>query len=521
MNIDATRLPEDHDALKAMIIEFAKNEASYQKRIEHLEERIRLLTNEIFGRKSEKHVPEPDQNQLSLFAQAEPEPEPIIEEVTVPEHTRKKRGRKPLPKDLPVKEVIHDIAEDEKTCGCGAHMTRCGEEVSQKLDIIPAKMEVIRHIRYKYACKSCQGVEDDGPTIRIAPVPPQLIPKGIATPGLVAHILVSKFEDALPFYRQEKIFDRLGVEIPRATMCGWAIKVADQCKVLLQMIGNGIRSGPLINIDETPFQVMKEQGRANTTKSHMWVFRGGPPGKIAVLYLYHPTRSGSVPGQFLKDYQGYVQTDAYKGYDGLEKFPGIALVGCWAHVRRKFMEVIKAAGKGKTGHAKTVLDTIGRLYAIEKFGRKSDFTPEQMVELRRERSLPILDELYENLNWLSGQTPPKGLLGKAVNYALNNWPVLVRYVENGHITPDNNAAENALRPFVLGRKNWLFNGHPRGAEASATFYSLIESAKANGLKPYFYLRYLFERLPLAKTEEDYRSLLPQNLTPEDIALPAA
>ena len=295
MNIDATTLPEDHDALKAMIIEFAKNEASYQKRIEHLEERIRLLTNEIFGRKSEKHVPEPDQNQLSLFAQAEPEPEPIIEEVTVPEHTRKKRGRKPLPKDLPVKEVIHDIAEDEKTCGCGAHMTRCGEEVSQKLDIIPAKMEVIRHIRYKYACKSCQGVEDDGPTIRIAPVPPHLIPKGIATPGLVAHILVSKFEDALPFYRQEKIFDRLGVEIPRATMCGWAIKVADQCKVLLQMIGNGIRSGPLINIDETPFQVMNEQGRANTTKSHMWVFRGGPPGKIAVLHLYHPTRSGDVP----------------------------------------------------------------------------------------------------------------------------------------------------------------------------------------------------------------------------------
>ena len=184
------------------------------------------------------------------------------------------------------------------------------------------------------------------------------------------------------------------------------------------------------------------------------------------------------------------------------------------------MEVVKAAGKGKTGHAQTVLDDIGRLYAIEKLGRKSDFTPEQMVELRRERSAPIIEELYDYLNRLCGQTPPKGLLGKAVNYALNNWPVLVRYLENGHITPDNNAAENAIRPFVVGRKNFLFSGHPKGAAASATLYSLIETAKANGLKSYFYLRYLLERLPLAETEEDYRKLLPMNLTPEQIALPA-
>ena len=525
MNLDATTLPDDPDALKEMIFSLAESHAeqerSFQQRIELLEERIRLLTNEIFGRKSEKQPPEPDQTQLNLFGQAEPEPAPVEEEITVPAHTRKKRGRKTLPKDFPVKEVVHDIDEDEKLCGCGTQMTRCGEETAEKLDIIPAKMEVIRHIRYKYACKQCEGVEDDGPTVKIAPVPPQIIPKGIATPGLLAHILVSKFEDALPFYRQEKIFDRLNVDLGRATMCGWAVKVAVQCEVLLKMIGEEIRSGPLINIDETPFQVMNEQGRANTTKSYMWVFRGGPPGKIAVIYQYHPTRAGNVPGEFLKGYQGYIQTDAYKGYDALEKLPGVYLVGCWAHVRRKFMEVVKAAGKGKTGHAQTVLDYIGRLYAIEKFGRKSDFTPEQMVALRQERSAPIIEELYDYLNGLSGQTPPKGLLGKAVNYALNNWPVLVRYLENGHITPDNNAAENAIRPFVLGRKNFLFSGHPKGAAASATLYSLIETAKANNLKPYFYLRYLFEHLPLAETEEDYRKLLPMNLTPEQIALPAA
>jgi len=277
----------------------------------------------------------------------------------------------------------------------------------------------------------------------------------------------------------------------------------------------------LINIDETPLQVLNEEGRADTTKSYMWLFRGGPSGKPGVRYQYHPTRSGKVPVEFLKEYQGYAQTDAYRGYDALEKLPGIYLVGCWAHVRRKFTEVVKASGKGKKGHAQKVLDYIGRLYAIEKSGRKNDFTPDQMVELRQEQSAPILEELYDYLNWLSGQTPPKGLLGKAVNYALANWPVLVRYLEDGHITPDNNAAENALRPFVVGRKNFLFSGHPNGATATVALYSLVETARANGLKPYYYMRYLFEQLPLAETEEDYRNLLPQHLWPDQIALPAA
>jgi transposase len=520
MDIDTARLPNDPDALKAMIMAFAEKEKSFQKRIEDLEEYIRLLKNEIFGRKSEKR-PEPDQKQLTLFGNKEPEEEPAEEKITVYEHTRKKRGRKPLPKHLPVREVICDIDENEKICGCGEPLSRCGQETSEKLEYIPAKMEIIRYVRYKYACRNCEGTEDEGATVKIAENPPLIIPKGIATPGLLAHILVSKFEDALPFYRQEKIFARQGVELGRATMCGWAVKVAKQCEPLLGLLEKEIRSGPLINADETTLQVMNEPGRANTTKSYMWVFRGGLPGKTGVMYQYHPTRSGKVAGGFLKNYRGYVQTDAYSGYDALEKMPHISLVGCWAHVRRKFTEVIKAAGKGKKGHAQKVLDLIGSLYAIEKSGRKNQYSPEQMVELRREKSLPVLEELYDYLSWLSGQTPPKGLLGKAVNYALKNWPVLVRYLEDGHITPDNNAAENALRPFVIGRKNWLFNGHPKGAAASAALYSLIETAKANGLKPYFYLKHLFEKLPLAETEDDYRNLLPQNLLPDQVALPAA
>jgi transposase len=518
MNLDISTLPENTSDLKKLISDLADSHTNLEEKNQFLEERIRLLQNELFGRKSEKQkFPEKDQLQLCLFDEPElPEPEKVAT-ITVPAHTRKKNGRKPLPKDLPRIDVIHDIDESEKICACGCQLSRIGQEESEKLDIIPAKMQVIHHIRYKYACKNCEGVEDDGPTVKIAPLPVQFIPKGIATPGLVAQILISKYEDALPFYRQEKIFDRLGVDIPRSSMCGWSIKAAEHCKPVLELLHRKILSGPLVNIDETPVQVMKEPGRSNTSKSYMWVFRGGPPDKPVLIYQYHPTRSGQVPNLFLKDYAGYIQTDAYTGYDALGRRPGIYHVGCWAHARRKFMEVVKAgSGKGKKGHAETALEHIRKLYAVEKIARKDQLTPDQIVELRQEKSKPVLEELEKWLNALSGQTPPKGLLGKAVNYTLKNWPLLVRYLEKGYITPDNNAAENAIRPFVVGRKNWLFSGHPNGASASSGLYSLIETAKACGLKPYDYLRYLFDNIPFAKNETDYEKILPQNLTPAQI-----
>jgi transposase len=523
MNLDFATLPEDTAALKDMIVFLAeahtdleKQNQNSQLKIASLEERIRLLQNELFGRKSEKHIsPERDPQQLYLFDEPEVQPEKA-ETITVPAHTRKKTGRKPLPKDLPRVDVIHDIEESEKVCACGCALTRIGEDVSEKLDIIPAKIQVIRHIRPKYACKNCEGVEGDGSTVKIASAPVQFISKGIATPGLVAQTLVAKFEDACPFYRQEKIFARLGVDIPRSNMCGWAVKAAEHCQPIMELLHRKILSGPLVNIDETPVQVMQEPGRENTTKSYMWVFRGGPPDKPALIYQYHPTRSGLVPGEFLKDYQGDIQTDAYSGYDALGRRPGIFHSKCWAHVRRKFMEVVKAGSGGKKGNAELALEYIRRLYAIEKTARMEGLTPDQIVELRQEKSKPILEEFRIWLTRLSSQTPPKGLLGKAVEYALKNWPHLIRYLENGHVPMDNNAAENAIRPFVVGRKNWLFSGHPTGARASSCLYSLIETAKACGLKPYDYLRYLFDNIPFAKTEAEYEALLPQNLTPAQI-----
>jgi transposase len=421
-----------------------------------------------------------------------------------------------LPKDLPRVDVIHDLTEEEKICGCGDRCDLVGKEVTEKLDIIPAKVRVFRHIRFKYACKSCEGVEDDGPTVKIAPPPIQLIPKSIGTEGLIAHVIISKFADALPLYRQEKMFDRMGVDLSRSTMSNWVVTVAEACQPLLMLMEKQIRSGPLINADETPLQVMKEPGRSNTSKSYMWVYTGGDPDHPIRLYQYHPTRSGTVALEFLKDYQGYVQSDAFSGYDHLDKTGTICLLGCWAHVRRKFMDVVKAKKKirSKT-NPKSLADEavamIRELYQIEKYARVKELNPDEIHALRQERSEPILKQFKAWLDEKQPITPPKGLLGKAIEYALNNWPKLMVYIEDGRLQIDNNIAENAIRPFVVGRKNWLFAGHPRGADASAAFFSLIETAKANGLEPYSYLRYLFENLPLAENDADFRRLLPQRV----------
>ncbi len=512
MNLE---LPDDSQSLKQII-------SSQQQQIDYLQEMVRLLKNELFGRKSES-LPALGRNQMPLFETDAPvEPVSDDDEIVVPSHTRKKRGRKPLPESLPRVEVLHDIPEEEKRCACGAQMSRIGEDTCEKLDYIPAKIQVVRHIRPKYACKQCEGVEDDGPTVKIAPPPVQMIPKSNATEGLLAHIAVSKFADALPLHRQQKIFSRLDVDISKSTMANWMIQAAGCCQPIIELLQQEIRSGPVINIDESPFQVLKEPGRSDTAKSYMWVFCGGPLDAPAVLYQYHPTRSGKVVYDMLNDYLGYVQSDGYSGYDQLSHKEGIIHLGCLIHARRKFIEVNKgrkARGKQKTakGLADEALDYIGALYGIERYARENAFSHEQILELRQEKSKPILERFKTWLDTYHLKVPPKSLLGKAIQYTLNQWEKLVVFIEAGFLKPDNNLAENAIRPFVLGRKNWLFSGAPRGADASAIFFSLIETAKANGLEPYAYLRYLFANLPLAKTVEDHQALLPKNLDKDTLA----
>lgn len=518
MRIHADALPDDQALLQKMLIEF---QAFYDRETSILLDQIRLLRAQLYGRKSEK-LPRPDGPQpqfLPFFDMPEPEHvEPAEEETQIPAHTRKKGGRKPLPDNLPRVECVHDL--DDKTCPCGRELTRIGEEVSEQLDIIPAQARVIRHIRPKYACRSCEGLEDNGPTVKIAPVPPQIIPKSIVTPGLLAHILTGKFVDHAPFYRQEGQFKRIGVDISRTSMCSWAMRAAEACQPLLNLLQEEVLDGFLVQADETTVQVLDEPGRSPTSKSYMWLFRRGDPDRPIVVYQYHPTRAGKVAAEFLRGFKGYVQTDGYSGYDFLDQRPGIRHLGCWAHARRKFKDAARAQGRNhKDGNADAALRYIIRLYQLEREAARNKATPEEKYRMRQEQAKPILEEFRLWLSKISGQVVPKSLLGKAVAYTLRQWPRLMVYIENGRLSMDNNMAENAVRPFVLGRKNWLFSGTPEGAEASALLYSLIETAKANRLEPYAYLRHIFEHLPSAASLEDYEALLPWNLTPEKIAVP--
>jgi len=506
------------DEVKEIALNLFEQNRLYESENKVLQEQLRNLQDKLFGRRSEKNTW--DDNQLSLFDMPEPEQPLLNEEVTIEKDTRKKPGRKPLPDNLPRVEVIHDLTDEEKQCACGCTKERIGKEVSEQLEYIPAKIQVIKNIRYKYACKNCEGFEDEGPSVSIARMPEQIIPKSIATPGLLAHILTAKFADALPLYRQEKQFSRMGIDLGRATMCNWGMKVADASEILIKIMIKDILKGPIINIDETTLKVIREKRKS---KSYMWVFKGGPPDKPIIMFQYHPTRSGDAASSFLGKYKGIVQTDGYNGYDFLDNRTDIIHVGCWVHARRKFKEVSKAAGNktNLSSNAGTALKYISRLYKIEKEAKQAKLTTEQLYEERQSKAVPLLKEFKKWLDARVEKVPPKSLLGKAIHYTLNQWHRLENYTENGIIPPDNNAVENAIRPFVVGRKNWLFSNTPNGAHASAVIYSLVETAKACGHDPYWYLKYLFEHLPEAMTEEEHKVLLPYNLDPKMTEKPSS
>ena len=454
MEINVTTLPDTPHDLKEIIIglqgQIADLHEAHDKQTGILLEQIRHLRAQLFGRKSEKIQGGPQT--LPLFDMPEPAEEDEAEEkIDVPAHARRKRGRKPLPEALPRVEVVHDIDDADKICACGCELTRIGEEVSEQLDIIPAKMQVIRHIRPKYACKKCEGVEDDGPTVKIAPVPSRIIPRSIATPGLIAHILTAKFVDHTPFYRQEKQLNRLGVEISRTSMCSWSMQTASVCRPILNLFIDEVLSGFLIQADETTLQVLLEPGRDPTAKSYMWVFRRGDLDRPVLIYQYHPTRGGDVAKEFLRDFEGCVQTDGYSGYNFLNHDEKIRHIGCWAHARRKFMDVVKAQGKNsKSRSGGKALSYIRKLYKIEKEAREKDLSPDEVYQLRQKDSRPILDDFKEWLLRRSVQVPGKGLLGIAISYTLNQWDRLVGYLEDGRFDPLTTTWPRT--PYVL---SWL------------------------------------------------------------------
>ena len=519
------------EELDTTVRDYIKNmEASYEQRFHELEtslneykykylelkERYDLLVYKRFVRSAEQIVS--DEDQLKLFsledaAQEEKSEESNQEELTeVKSFKRKKAGRKPIDPKIPRTERIVDIDETEKICACGADLTKIGEETNEKLYIIPPRIFVERIIRPKYACRCCEGTADEGErVIRIAPVEPAIIPRSIVSPSLLSCIVIQKFEDHLPYYRQEKQFERIGVSISRQDMSNWQQQAYKKLAPLFSLLKETVKSGPVIQMDETVVQVMGEDGRLDTQKSYMWLARGGPPDKKVVWYEYHETRGAYHARTFLEGYRGYLQTDGYEGYDAaLRGNSKIIHVGCFAHARRKFFEAAKAMKKSHS--AEEGIKHIRKLYSLEDELRSQNLDDEKFLSERKAKAEPILEEFKRWLLKRSEEVAPSLLLGKAISYTLSQWDKMTAYLESPYLTPDNNACENAIRPFVLGRKNWLFCKSPAGAESSCGMYSLIETAKQNGHIPLHYLTTLFEKAPLAVSPEDWEQLLPWNIT---------
>jgi transposase len=396
-------------------------------------------------------------------------------------------------------------------------MVRIGEEVTERVQVIPEQIWVDRIVRPKYACHHCEGSGDESkPAVRIAPVEPTVVPRGIATASLIAFILVNKYVDHLPFYRQEKRFERIGINISRQDMSNWTVRSARLIQPLIDRFRTLIRGGPVVNIDDTRVQVMNEPDRPDTATSFMWLARGGPPDAPVALYHYSPSRSAHYPRELFSGAELYMQGDAYSVHDLLAREePGIIRVGCFAHARRKFHEA--AQGNKKAGAAHEGMKYIAQLYRIETELQSDDLKDDEFQEERRTQVMPILEKFQQWLEKKQRTVVPSSLLGKAVNYTLDEWSALIRYLDHPALTPDNNAAENAIRPFVLGRKNWLFSGSPTGAAASCAMYSLIETAKQNGLNPFSYLYYVLDRAPRITDSAEWDQLLPGNLTQNIIA----
>ncbi len=483
-------LLNDIESLKQQLQSKEQQLKERDRMISDLKDTVWLLQRKKYAPTSEQLK---DEAQLMLFN----EPEDIFEskdegeteEIEVPAHKRKRGKRKPLPENLPREEVVFDLSAEEK------QGLKCiGEDRSEKLEIIPAKVFVKVTVRKKYQ-------KDE--SIVTAPTPKELLPKTIASASLVAYIITAKYVDALPLYRQEKIFERICADLKRQTMARWLINVSEQLTPLYNLLQDICLERSYLKMDETRVQVLKEKNKKATSKSYMWV-RYSPGERPIVLYDYSPTRSGDVPLQLLEGFKGVLQVDGYDGYrPACGKF-NLIRAGCWDHCRRKFFDAFKTSG-GK-GIGKNALNKIKKLYKIES--QIKEFSFEQKLKVRQEKTAPIIKEFEMLIDEWRQKITPKSVAGKAINYAFNEWKYLTVFLENPEVGLSNCEVENAIRPFVVGRKNWLFSTSTDGAAASAMYYSIIETAKANGLEPFDYLSKMLDKLPQAETLEDYQRLLP-------------
>ena len=487
------------EELQNRCAQLEQEKAELTAKLNWFQEQLRLSQIKRFGTSSEQtHL-----DQLQIFNEAESEatpskPEPTME--TVQSYQRKQTGQRDAQlEDLPQETIEYRLSSEEQVCSCGGNLHEMSTEVRREIKVIPPQVKVVNHVRHVYACRRCER-EDIQKHIVTAPMPAPVLPGSIASPSAMSYIMTQKYVDGLPLYRQEQQLTRLGIQLPRQTMANWMIQGADRwLSLLYDRMHEHLLKQDILHADETTLQVLREPGRSAESTSYMWLYRTGREGPPMVLYDYQTTRASKHPRQFLTDFKGYLHVDGYAGYNGI---PGVSLVGCWAHARRKFDEALKALPKEQRNApvvAKEGLDFCNQLFAIER--KLHDASPEERYEKRLELSLPVMEAFLAWLKYQGPRTLPKSALGQAITYCRNQWDKLQEFLKDGRLELDNNRSERSIKPFVIGRKNWLFSNTPKGAKASATIYSIIESAKENGLNPFEYLQYLFEQLPNIDVED--------------------
>ena len=488
--------------------------------IAHLNEQIALLLARRFGPSSEAV----SEAQLGLFNEAEALSEDDVDDAdtsatTVGPYRRGVPKRRPLPEHLARVEIEHALPQDQRVCPeHGVALERFDELRFEQLEVIPATAHVLCHIRGKYRCRCCTG------NLVTAPMPAQPIPKSWASPGLLAHIATGKFVDALPLYRQHRQLQRIGCELSRTTLAMWMIRAGQLVQPLINLLRETMLAEHYVLMDETTVQVLKEPGKAPESKSYLWAQMSLGASTPIILFDYDASRSAAVPTRLLEGFDGTLQTDGYRGYDRATHDLNLVRLYCFAHARRKFVEVLKSLGLNPkklpakpppaARRALKALSLIKALYTIER--RIKDKPPDERHAIRQRESQPVVDKLHA---WMKATLPkvlPGGALGGALRYLDNHWEGLVRYCDDGRYRIDTNPLENAFRPFCVGRRNWLFSDTVAGAKSSANLYSLIETARANGLDPYGYLRRVFTDLPNAASVEDIEALLPGVIDPASV-----
>jgi transposase len=510
-------------AQRDLQIEQIKREAAEQ--MEAMQQRHKAEMDAVLRRFYGPHSERFDPTQLLLFGLKVAEQMPVDEGIVQAESGEKlksrrinhhKHGRRELPAHLPRIEIPHDLTDEQKKCPCCTKDRLCiGCEISEQLEFVSASFKVLKHVRYKYACKPCgEGCEycDGSPHIEIATKEAQPIEKGLPGPGLLAQVIVSKLGDHLPLYRLEKIFARSGVDIARSTMCGWMLNAGDLVKPLIDLMIKRVKQGRVIHTDDTRVPVQDEAVKGKCKTGRIWCFLGDESNPYDV-YEYTPDRTRAGPQKFLDDFKGYLQADAYGGYDGIYTRGNVIEVACWAHGRRKFFDARETDGRRAT----EMLAMVGELYAVEDqakeaIAEKLKNTPDAprceqeriRLELRQEKSVPVLTRIK---TWLDAEQKlvlPRSPMAAAIGYLLNQWIALCVYASTGFLNIDNNAAERAMKRVAIGRKNWLFAGHDAAAQSHARLWTLIASAERHGLDPQKYMTSVLAKIgqtPISELEQ--------------------